>query len=74
MAAQPRDRLPSVPEGKPRGERLGGPSEPVTVEDWFADPPDNTTAVEVAPGVLAPPGPRHRQHVVDIPAEPGSGS
>jgi hypothetical protein len=60
-----------VPEGKPREARLGGPVQPVTAEDWFARPPENTTPVETVHGELAPPGPATVRHHVDVPAEPG---
>jgi hypothetical protein len=59
-----------VPEGKPRDARLGGPVQPVTAEEWFAGPPENTTPVETVRGELAPPGPATRQGRVDIPVEP----
>jgi hypothetical protein len=66
-----REPLLDVPEGKPREARLGGPVQPVTAEDWFVAPPENTTPVEQAGGELAPPGPATRQGRVDVPAEPG---
>jgi hypothetical protein len=65
-----REPLLDVGEGKPRDARLGGPVHPVTTEEWFAGPPENTTPVETVGGELAPPGPAARQRRVDIPAEP----
>jgi hypothetical protein len=59
-----------VPEGKPREARLGGPVHPVTTEEWFAGPPENTTPVEVVDGELAAPGPAAVRHHVDIPVQP----
>jgi hypothetical protein len=65
-----REPLLEVPEGKPPDARLGGPVHPVTAEEWFAGAPENTTPVEMVHGELAPPGERHVQNRVDIPAEP----
>ena len=65
-----REPLLDIGEGKPREARLGGPVQPVTAEEWFAGPPENTTPVETAPGELAPPGPATVRHYVDIPVEP----
>jgi hypothetical protein len=65
-----REPLLNIPEGKPREARAGVPVHPVTAEEWFAAPPENTTPVEQVDGELAPPGPAAVQHHVDIPVQP----
>jgi hypothetical protein len=47
-----------------------GPVQPVTTEEWFAGPPENTTPVGTAQGELAPPSPAAVRHYVDVPVQP----